>query len=407
MKILMLSSTYPPHLGGVAVHVQSLSKRLSAIGHEVTVCAPLQRGWPRHEQENGVKVYRLEGFFQRLPLLYKDPTRKWPPPARDWLIMRKLEQLIKEEKPDVIHAHGWILYSMPSLVKTLKIPLVATLHGYDFFCPRATLMRGNSICDHPLTKDCIRCISDTHGPIRALAAYYGTKINKNKLKSVDRLIAVSLSIKEAYIKYLGLKDEDIIVVPNFYEPDRNEGVNQDANLPDDFVLFVGWLMPHKGVDVLIDAYQKLDTPTKLVLVGIKHPDYNYKGSGNIVVIENAPRNILMQAMSRCRFAIFPSIWPDSCPTVAFEAMSCKKAVIASKIGGLRDIVMDGSTGILVPPGDPNSLGEAISYLLQNPKRGLEMGQSGYERWMKNYTPDAVIPALVDIYEALLEKKRIF
>lgn len=407
MKILILSDSYPPILGGVANHVQMLSTELSKRGHEVVIGTLSQLDLPKCEEKDGCKIYRLEGFFQKVPFLYKDPKRKIHAPATDWLLTRKLAQLIKQENPDVIHAHGMILYSVFPLVKKFQAPLIGTLHSYDFLCPRATLMRGDSICDHPLTKDCIRCISDTHGPIRALAAYYGAKINKNKLKSVDRLIAVSLSVKEAYIKHLGLKDEDIIVVPNFYEPDRNEGVNQDANLPDDFVLFVGWLMPHKGVDVLIDAYQKLDTPTKLVLVGIKHPDYNYKGSGNIVVIENAPRNIVMQAMSRCRFAIFPSIWPDPCPTVAFEAMSCKKAVIASKIGGLKDIVVDGNTGILVPPGDPDSLGEAIFYLLQNPKRGLEMGQSGYERWMKTYTLDAVIPALVDTYEALLEKKRIF
>ena len=404
MTTLTLSDFYPPILGGLANHVQVVSTELSKRGHEVVIGTLLQLDLPKCEEKDGCKIYRLEGFFQKVPFLYKDPKRKIHAPAQDWLLTRKLAQLINQEKPDVVHSHGWILYSVPPVVKELKIPLVTTLHGYDFFCPRATLMKGNSICDHPLTKDCIPCISHTHGPIRALAAYYGAKINKNKLKSAGRLIAVSLSVKEAYIKYLGLKDEDIIVVPNFYEPDRNEGVNQDANLPGDFVLFVGWLMHHKGVDVLIDAYQKLDTPTKLVLVGIKHPDYTYKGSGNIVVIENAPRNIVMQAMSRCRFAIFPSVWPEPFGIVALEAMSCKKAVIASEIGGLKDIVVDGNTGILVPPDDPDSLARAISYLLQNPKRGLEMGQSGYERWLKNYTSDAVIPEIIETYQALVERK---
>jgi glycosyltransferase involved in cell wall biosynthesis len=401
----MLSDSYPPLLGGTANHVQMLSTELSKRGHEVVIGTLLQQGLPKYEERSGCKIIRMGGFFQKVPFLYKDQKRKIHAPATDWLLTRKLAQLIKQERPDVIHAHGMILSSVFPLVRKFRAPLIGTLHSYDFFCPRATLMKGNSICDHPLTKDCIRCISHTHGPIRSLAAYYGTKINKNKLRSVDRLVAVSLSVKEAYIKYLGLKDEDIIVVPNFYEPDRNERVNKDANLPDDFVLFVGWLMPHKGVDVLIDAYQKLDTPTKLVLVGMKHPDYNYKGPGNIVVIENAPHNIVTQAMSRCRFAIFPSIWPEPFGIVALEAMSCKKAVIASNIGGLKDIVMDGSTGILVPAGDSDSLGQAISYLLENTEKGAEMGQKGYQRWLKNYTPDAVIPTLLDIYQTLIQAKQ--
>jgi len=165
-------------------------------------------------------------------------------------------------------------------------------------------------------------------------------------------------------------------------------------------LFVGALVPGKGINVLSEAFQKLDTKTKLVLIGGKHPDYQYRSTKDILVIEDAPHDVVMQAMSRCRFAVFPSIWPEPFGTVAIEAMSQKKAVIACDVGGLKSVVVDKQTGILVPPKDADKLTEAISYLQQSPDTASEMGQRGYERWRKNYTSEAVIPRIIDVYQSL-------
>jgi len=397
----MLSDLYPPLLGGIERHVQSLSKGLSRRGLEVSICTIRQRQLARYEEEEGVKIYRLDGFFQRIPFLYDDPMRKWHPPARDWLIARKLSRIVKEEKPDIIHAHGWILYSVLPLTSGLTIPVVMTLHGYDLFCPRKTLMRGNTICDEPFTRGCIPCLREPHGLVRSLAAYYGVKINRNRLKYVDKFIAVSSFSGEAHIKHLGISDKQMAVIPNFYDPDAERADKKTEDLPNEFILFVGWLMPHKGIDLLIRAYQKLNTKTKLLVIGIEQPDYHYQSTGNILVVKNAPHDIVMQAMSKCKFAVFPSVSPDTCPTVAFEAMSQKKAIIATSVGGLKDIVVDGETGIVVPPNNSDKLAEAIYQLLQEPKVASKMGEHGYERYIRNYTPDVIIPKIIDVYESLI------
>ena len=119
------------------------------------------------------------------------------------------------------------------------------------------------------------------------------------------------------------------------------------------------------------------------------------------MIEDAPRDVLLEAYLRCRFVVVPSVFSDPCPTVAFEIMSYNKAAIASKIGGLTDIVADGETGILVPPNNPGALHTAIVYLLENPEIIEEMGRKGYERWRQNFTPEAVAPRIEALSQSLV------
>jgi len=400
MKILMLSDLYPPFLGGIEIHVQLLGKELSERGHQVAVGTIGRSGLPRYEEDGRVRIYRFEGLFQKIPFLFKDPARKWHPPARDWLISKRLGQIIERENPDIIHTHGWILYSVLPLKKRFKISLVHTLHDYRLFCPKMLLMKKNAVCDDPLTRSCIPCMRHPYGLLRALSSYYGVKANRNRLKSVDKFIAVSAFIKEAYEKHLGISAKEIITIPNFYNPDIDREQKKTADFPDDFILYVGWLMPHKGIDVLTEAYRKLNTKTKLLIIGIEQPDYRYQSTGNILVVKNAPHHVIMGAMANCRFAVFPSICPDTASMVAREAMSQRKAIIASDVGGLKEAIADGETGMLVPPNDSDKLADAISYLLERSEVASKMGQTGYERFVKNYTPDAVIPRLIDVYKSL-------
>ena len=403
MKIMMLSDLYAPFQGGIETHVESLSNQLRERGHEVFVCTIGRRDLPHYEKKNGVRIYRLDGLFQKIPFLFKDPARRWHPPARDWLISKRLAQIIERERPDIIHAHGWMVYSVLPLKKGFKIPLVYTMHDYRLFCPKMLLLREDTICDRPSLGDCISCMCRDYGLPRALAAYYGVRANRNKLRHIDRFIAVSDFVKDVYEKHLRLNGIKIITIPNFYDAESHSEQNKVDFLSDAFMLFVGWLMPHKGIDVLIEAYRKLNTKTKLLLIGIEHPDYHYESTDNIRVIKTAPHYVVMAAMSKCRFAVFPSICAESASTVAREAMSLRKAVIASNIGGLKEVVVDGETGILVPPGDADRLAEALSYLLQGPETASKMGESGYRRFMENYTSDVIIPRIIELYESLIKK----
>jgi glycosyltransferase involved in cell wall biosynthesis len=400
VKILMFFDVHSPHLrlGAVAGHVRALSIELQKRGHEVIVCAVGHRP----EFGYGIKGYSLDGFFQRVPLLYKDTSSKWHPPMADFLITKELKRIIAQEKVQIVHTHGRALYSALPLRKELNIPLVASLHGYEFICPKADLLRqDNSLCNKPLTSECISCGIACYGRAKSIAAYLATKMNKKNLGSVDKFIAVSSYTKSIYQPYLGVEESRIVVIPNFYFPDIKEEVQLSGSFPADFMLFVGNLNPFKGVDILIEAYLRLNTHVKLVLIGTRHPDYHYQSTDNIILLENASRELVMEAYRNCRFAIFPSTRPEPFPVVTLEAMSQKKAVVASKSGGLAEVVIDKETGILVPPGDIGALSQAIKYLLENSDIVSMMGQSGYQQWQECFTPEVAAPKFEKVYNSVV------
>lgn len=402
MKVLMLSDFYPPIIGGMERHVSLLSRELAQRDHEVIVCTIGNKHLPEVQISGKVKIIRCEGFFQKIPFLYNDPKRKYPSPIQDLLITRKLKNIIVKERPDVIHAHGWILYSVLSLKKKIRIPLIVTLHDYGSICPKKTLMNAREICDRAFTNKCINCAKESYSLIKSFFTYYSVKSNKDKLKVVDKFIAVSHFVKQVHSRHLGLKPEDIVVIPNFYERNRGKPDLEDTEiLPKDFVLFVGALAPYKGVDILIEAYKKIDTKTKLVLVGTKQPNHHYETTKNIIIVENALNNVVKEAYSRCRFVVIPSVWPEPFGLVALEAMALKKTIIASDIGGLNEIIQNNKTGLLVPSNNPRELAKAIRYLLRRPPLTHEMGVKGYHRLIGNFSREKILPQVESVYEEVI------
>ena len=403
MRVLLLTDLYAPSFaaGGMANSAKSLAVHLAERDHKVQVLAP-DSSTTYAEKDRSVKIIRTHHSFSRLKFIYKDSKMTYYPPIRDWMIIKKIENIIKAEKPDVIHAHGWITYSALPLKIKLGVPLVVTLHDYGFICPKRTLMDKNEICERPFTYDCIRCGRESYGLIKSLFAYCGIKLNKEKLKLVDKFIAVSPFVKEVYSGCLNLSDRDIVVIPNFYERE-NLRLKESGMLQEDFILFVGVLSPHKGVDVLIKAYNKINTKTKLVFIGAKIPDFSYTNSNskNIITIENAPRELVLEAYQKCKFVVTPSIWAEPFGIVSLEAMAFKKPVIASNIGGLRDVVINNNTGILVSPNDSEKLANAMIELLSNDRKTKQMGINGYNHWIRHYTPDVVVPQIEEIYQELI------
>lgn len=301
-----------------------------------------------------------------------------------------------------------MIYSVIPILRGSDTPLLLTIHDYRAICPSTELRKVNTVCDTPFTHYCIKCCRQFHGSgligtIKSFAIYYATKVSASKLfASVKKSIIVNSFIKEIHMKHLGLSEEDIIVIPNFCTPEISEGVGTTDILPEDFILFVGALTSAKGIELLVDAYNRMHTNnTKLVLIGAKYPGQDYQSTGKISIIENAPFDIVVEAYQRCRFAVFPSVWAEPFGIVAIEAMSYKKAVIATKIGGLADIVVDRETGMLVPPNNPKALCEAMTYLLENPEIAERMGQKGYKRWKQNFAAEVVVPKIEQVYESLI------
>lgn len=405
MKILMVSEFFPPVMGGLERHVAELSKALAGKGHKVKVLTLGWKGQQPYEKRDGLEIFRIPGIFQRFGFLYGNKNRRFHPPIPDPILVKKISRFIEGFRPDAIHCHGWIIYSVLQTKKIFNVPLTVTLHDYGLICPMRTLLRGNTICQKPFTTNCVSCAKESLGIYKSRATYWAIKINRRKLKSVDKFIAVSSFVKDAYQKHLGIDDNKICVIPNFHSSVvKEERSTADIELPVNFILLVGTFSFSKGVDVLVNAYKKIKKDVKLVLIGLKQQNFNIQPNENIVILENQPHHVVMEAWRRCRFGVIPSIWPEPCPTVALEAMACGKAVIASDIGGLKDIVINKKTGILVKPGDEDELTRAMVALINNNTLANQMGEKGFQQLQDNFIIESVLEKIELAYSKVLETK---
>src|SRR5438552_7874839 len=130
MRVLMLSEFYPPCVGGVERHVQTLARALVRRGHHVAVATLQHKGSPAFEDDEGVRVYRIPGWNTALAPFYEDQERQFHLPLPDPGVIAGLRRIVKQERPDIVHARGWMLYSFAGLKTWSKAKLVVTLHDH-------------------------------------------------------------------------------------------------------------------------------------------------------------------------------------------------------------------------------------------------------------------------------------
>ncbi len=407
MKIMILTQFYPPLIGGEERFTRDLSHRLAARGHQVVVVTLLQDGLPVQEDDDGVTVYRIQGFTQRLDFLYSDTGRRAASPYPDPGLLLELRRLVQQEQPDIVHAHNWIVHSFVPLKSWSGAKLVLTLHDFSLVCATKKLLIGDEVCSGPGLTKCLTCSTDHYGAAKGIptAAFnWGSCALERRL--VDLFVPVShaVAVGNNLIKD-GLPYE---VIPNFvpddvasFPPVEGEYLSQLPGEP--FLLFVGAFGRYKGVDLLIQSYQRLESPPPLVLIGYETSEYPVETENmppGVTVLYNWKHDAVMAAWQRCLIGITPSMWIEPCATTPMEAMAVGKPVIATRIGGLTDIVKDEETGLLVTPGDVQGLADAIQRLLDHPEQRAAFGANGLEH-VKNFQASTVIPRYEAAYNRLL------
>jgi glycosyltransferase involved in cell wall biosynthesis len=176
-----------------------------------------------------------------------------------------------------------------------------------------------------------------------------------------------------------------------------------ARLPGkNYLLFVGDLSRDKGVHILLEAYAGLKGAPPLVLLGRKTKDGPSEFPENVYYLGGWPHEAIMEAWNRSSIGLAPSLWQEPFGIVAIEAMACGKPVIASRIGGLGEIVEDGATGYLFKPGDSGDLRIKIQRLLENPTLREKMGLSARIR-VNRYMASTVVAEIEHIYGKLLKR----
>jgi len=414
LGILLVTDFYWPYLGGVEQHVRSLAHSLVDRGHRVTVATLAGNDLPAEEDDGGVRVVRMRSLSQRVSMLFSSAERPWAPPLPDPAVTWHLRRLIIAEQPDIVHGHDWLSRSFLPLrkwsAKRYGTRFVSSLHYYTLSCAKKNLMQtvktgtGTATevpCTGPAVAKCLSCATRHYGlatgPVTATGNFVGAAAER---RGASRIIAVS----EATARGNGLEpgrggsDSPAVVVPNFLtnaataEPDPAVESLTELLPRGEFIVFVGDLRPMKGLDVLLTAYEGLATDVPLVLIGKSWPETPTKLPNGVTVHDRWPNAAVIEAFRRSAIAVVPSVWAEPFGIVVIEAMAGGSPVVASNIGGIPEIVEDGVSGILVPPGDPDSLRRALADLLADPERRSAMGRAAGER-SSHFTAAEVVPRL--------------
>jgi glycosyltransferase involved in cell wall biosynthesis len=400
LRVLMVTDEYRPVIGGAARSVELLARSIAGRGHVVEVATAWQPGTASFETIDGVGVRRIRDLTSRASWISEDPHRHHAPPFPDPEATWRLRRLVRDFKPDLVHAYGWLAHSTAASLLGKKIPLLISAHDYGNVCAVFTLVRNGTACSGPAPLKCLACASSTYGAAKgsvAVVSVFGARpLLRRKVTAVH---SVSRFVSAVMERTLRIPDASTAVIPNFLEDGAGEPADAQIldRLPQEpFILFVGHLRRYKGIAELLDAYGRLDGPPPLVLVGTKGPDTPERFPSGVTVLTYVPHSTVMVMWERALFGVSPSIAPETGPIVAQEAMSKGRAVIGADAAGYRDLIEDGETGLLVPPGDSEALAGAMALLIEDRELRARLGAAARER-ARLFTTEAVAPQFERLY----------
>ena len=345
MKIAMVGQ-FPPHVGGVGVHIHTLSKRLVSEGHEVFVIT-----YPHKDIKDidGIHVIGTKGI--NLPgvrgAMFKLNAKK------------ALEDLLQKEDIDIIHGH--YLYPAGAVAtevgKKHNIRTYVTSHGSDMF----ELYKTQPFMRSPIKK--------------VLRDAYAVFAVSNALK--HEIIATGVpGISEKTKVYWNSVDVDK------FSAKENDSFKKENNLEDKpIVLFVGNLIKRKNVNSLLEAKKIANSDYYLVIVG-DGPQYKklakkVKDENIRDVIFTGARNDVEDIIPSCDVLILPS-FSESFGLVLIEALACGKPVIGSKVGGITEIIND-DVGLFVNPNKISSIARAIDTIVNDDELRLVLSLNARNR----------------------------
>jgi len=387
-KIAILTREYPPEVyGGAGTHVEYLARELRGLTEVSVHC------WGAPRTEPGVTSHQPWNALSE------------PKPESTTLqaMSINLAMAAAVKGVDLVHSHTWYANFGGHLSKLMwSIPHVVTIHSLEPLRPWKAEQLGGG---YALSMFCERTATE----------------------GADAVIAVSHGVREDVLKCYPAVDPDRVHVihngidPEIYRPQPSpetlSGFGIDSSRP--FVLFNGRITRQKGLPLLLAATLELDPQYQVVIVA-SSPDTPEIAAevaalagrvsaerGNLVWIDHfISREDLIHLHSHAAVFVCPSIY-EPFGLVILEAMACETPVVASRVGGIPEIVVEGETGYLVdfdaadPEAFTSALAERIGKLLGDPALAATMGKAGRERVLRHFGWGAIAARTVQLYEGLL------
>jgi glycosyltransferase involved in cell wall biosynthesis len=422
MKILQIHKFYSKKKGGGSVTAFfEMIKLLEKNGHKVSVFSmddPINEKTPyqKYFTENfdlNAKMSLSKKVSLAFKIIYNREAEK------------KIEQLIVDEKPNIAHLHNIYHYLSPSILRPLKkhnIPIVLTLHAYKEICPNYLLYINGKICEKckgAKFYNCFfnRCIKDSQlASFLGMIEAYFHRIIKS-YDAIDLFLAPSNFIKNKYEEFR-IDPKRII---QFSNPFNLEKFAEFENIPKhekNYFLYYGRLSHEKGIDDLIRAVYEIKKIEKLsgnmlYIVGQgaerKHLDQlTYKLGLNDDVKFLGPKlgRELFEIVHSAKFCVVPSVWYENSPMVIVESQLLKCPVIASDLGGSKELIDNSDLSPVFKAGDVSDLARKIKQLLAlSPEERNLIGEKARKKMLQTFEEKEIYNTLINIYTDLLNKKK--
>ena len=321
-----------------------------------------------------------------------------------------LSAILQEFRPDLVHCHNTFPLISPAAyyaARRLGIPVVQTLHNFRLLCLNGLFLRDGRPCEDCLGRAVAwpgvlhACYRQSREASAVVAAMLGAhRLRGTWRTGIDTYIALSEFARAKFVAG-GLPADRIVVKPNFLQQDPGIGDHQGG-----FALYVGRLSPEKGIGALVRLWGRLALGVPLRVIGSGPLETLAADSPpNVEWLGWQPRERVLAAMKDATFLVFPTEWYEGFPMVLVEAMATGLPVIASRLGSLPEIVRDGTSGVLVPSGDPRDWAEALEWAISHPGQLAAMGQRGRRAFEANYGPDVGYRLLAEVYQRTIERGR--
>ncbi len=408
MKILIVSNFYY-NRGGDCTYLFLLKKLLEDKGHKVIVFSmnhPLN--FESEYSEYFVSYINFPDELKNISI-----STGFDVVSRTVFSLEaklKIEKLIEEEKPDIAHLQNIYHHITPSIfypLKKNKIPIVWTLHDYSIICPNTSFLSHSTICERckkrkyfwpPLVK--CKKNSFSASTMAAVETSLHWIMNINDL--VDIFIAPSEFLRIKMIEY-GFQKDNIVCLNNFNDVE----LSNESDDSGDYYLYIGRLSEEKGLRTLIDAALKANSG-KLKILGdgpLKNELISYVKSktenNNIEFMGHVSHKNVIELLRKCSFIILPTECYENFPYSIIEAFACGKPAIASRLGGIPELVRNWETGLLFEPGDSDNLSLKIKFFVNHPLKAAEMGRVAKKFVEQELNGDKYYVRLNEIYTRLL------
>ncbi|MBX5326292.1 MAG: glycosyltransferase family 4 protein [Candidatus Bathyarchaeia archaeon] len=384
MKICQITWEFPPRVvGGIASHVHDLSKALVRMGHEVYVVTLDFPGAPNFEEVDGVKVYRA-------------PSEVGHPHFLTWTLLfnHSIEKRVADVGVDfdVLHVHDWLTAPAGIAAKHfLRKPLVTTIHSTEY--GRSTLHSVDSM---------------TIDGLEWWATYEANKV-----------IVTTWSMRHEVCGHFKVPWDKVWIIPNAvdaakFQVDVDKGAVRQrygVGWGEKLILYVGRLVPQKGVEYLIQAVPKISAKypgAKFVIVGEGwlrgHLEWLANQTGQrwrINFTGFIPDSELVVLMRSADVLVVPSVY-EPFGIVALEGMAAGVPVVASQVGGLAEVVEHDRTGVYVYMRNPDSIAWGVDRVLSNSGHAEWLVRNGLEAVRKVYSWEAVAKKTTELYEDVVK-----